>query len=207
MRQMPASRRGQSGVILFISLIVLIAMTLAGIALMRSVDTNVLVAGNLAFRQATTLAGDWGIEEARAWLNTNTGTSLYTSQPGVTNGGSYYANFQSGVDLIGVAPASDDFNWSGAGSPARNLGNDSAGNEVRYIIHRLCQFDGDPNSAAANCVKFTGGGGSGAASTGTKGVVGYGTAALPGVSSVYYRVTVRVSGPRNTLSFVQAILN
>jgi type IV pilus assembly protein PilX len=202
-----ASRRSQSGVILFIALIVLVAMTLAGIALMRSVDTNVLVAGNLAFRQGATLAGDWGIEEARTWLNTNTGNNLYTSQPGITNGTSYYANFQSGVDLLGVGSASDDFNWTGTGSPARNLGTDSAGNEIRYIIHRLCQFDGDPNSAAANCVKFSGGGGSTAASTGTKGVVAYGTAALPGVSAVYYRVTVRVSGPRNTLSFVQAVLN
>ena len=207
MRRLPASRRGQSGVILFISLIVLVAMTLAGIALMRSVDTNVLVAGNLAFRQGATMAGDWGIEEARAWLNANPGNVLYGSQPGVTNGTSYYANFQSGVDLLGVGSASDDFNWTGGSSPARNLGTDAVGNEVRYIIHRLCQFDGDPNSAAANCVKFSGGGGSTAASTGTKGVVGYGTAALPGVSVVYYRVTVRVAGPRNTLSFVQAILN
>jgi hypothetical protein len=207
MRRMPAPRRAQSGVILFIALIVLVAMTLAGIALMRSVDTNVLVAGNLAFRQGTTLAGDWGVEEARTWLNTNGGTTLYTSQPGVSNGTSYFANFQSGVDLIGVGTASDDFNWTGGGSAARNLGSDPAGNEVRYIIHRLCQFDGDPNSAAANCVKFSGSGGSSAATTGTKGVVGYGTAALPGVSVVYYRVTVRVSGPRNTLSFVQAILN
>lgn len=207
MRRMPAPRRAQSGVILFIALIVLVAMTLAGIALMRSVDTNVLVAGNLAFRQGATLAGDWGVEEARTWLNTNGGTTLYTSQPGVANGTSYFANFQSGVDLIGVGTASDDFNWTGGGSAARNLGNDPAGNEVRYIIHRLCQFDGDPNSAAANCVKFTGSGGGAAATTGTKGVVGYGTAALPGVSAVYYRVTVRVAGPRNTLSFVQAILN
>jgi type IV pilus assembly protein PilX len=207
MRGLRASRRAQSGVILFIALIVLVAMTLAGIALMRSVDTNVLVAGNLAFRQGTTLAGDWGIEEARTWLNTNTGNTLYTSQPGVTDGTSYFANFQSGVDLLGVGTAADDFNWTSAGSAARNLGTDAAGNEVRYIIHRLCQFDGDPNSAAANCVRFSGGGGSAAASTGTKGVVGYGTAALPGVSTVYYRVTVRVAGPRNTLSFVQAILN
>lgn len=199
-------RRAQGGVILFIALIVLVAMTLAGIALMRSVDTNVLVAGNLAFRQGTTLAGDWGIEEARAWLNANNaGETLWNSQPGVTNGSAYFSNYQSGVDLVGIGTTSDDFNWTS--SSARNLGADPAGNEVRYVIHRLCQFGGDPNGAAANCVKFSGGGGSAPASTGTKGVVGYGTAALPGVSAVYYRVTVRVSGPRNTLSFVQAILN
>lgn len=206
MRRLPASRRGQSGIILFISLIVLVAMTLAGIALMRSVDTNVLIAGNLAFRQGATLAGDWGVEEARTWLTANnTGTNLHNSQPGVANGTSYFANFQSGLDLIGIGAPSDDFNWNSAS--ARNLGTDAVGNEVRYVIHRLCELSGDPNSATANCVKFSSGGGTTPASTGTKGVVGYGTAALPGVSTVYYRVTVRVIGPRNTASFVQAILN
>jgi type IV pilus assembly protein PilX len=206
MRRNPRmARRGQRGVVLFIALIVLVAMTLAGIALMRSVDTNVLIAGNLAFRQSTTMAGDWGIEAARAWLTANTGTPLYNSQPAITDGSSYFSNFQSGVDLIGVGVTSDDFNWNS--TSARNLGTDSAGNEVRYVIHRLCALSGDPNSATANCVKFTGGGGVAPASTGTKGTVGYGSAALPGVSSVYYRVTVRVTGPRNTVSFVQAILN
>ena len=82
MRPMRPLRRAQSGVVLFIALIILVAMTLAGIALMRSVDTNVLIAGNLAFRQATTLAGDWGIEEARSWLTANTsGETLYSRNP------------------------------------------------------------------------------------------------------------------------------
>ena len=46
---MRPSRRKQSGVVLFISLIILVAMSLAGIALIRSVDTSNLIAGNLAF--------------------------------------------------------------------------------------------------------------------------------------------------------------
>ena len=40
-------RRTQSGVVLFIALIVLVAMTLAGIAIMRSVDTGNQIAGNV----------------------------------------------------------------------------------------------------------------------------------------------------------------
>jgi hypothetical protein len=56
---------------LFVALIVLVAMSLAGIALMRSVDTNVLIAGNLAFRQGATARGDWGVEDARTWITAN----------------------------------------------------------------------------------------------------------------------------------------
>jgi Tfp pilus assembly protein PilX len=61
----PVPRR-QRGAILFIALIVLVAMSLAGIALMRSVDTNVLIAGNLAFRQSASRPRTPGSGAARS---------------------------------------------------------------------------------------------------------------------------------------------
>lgn len=207
----------QSGVVLFIALIVLVAMSLAGVALLRSVDTNVLIAGNLAFRQGATLAADWAIEDARLLLSTNTGsgvTTLNLDQPGLTQAAgipnppwpnsAYYANWQQGLDLIGnTANPADDFDWN----TARSMGTDAGGNTVAYVIHRLCDVAGDPASASVSCIKSASGGGSGASDSGTKGVVAYGSAALPGISTLYYRVTVRVQGPRNTLSYVQAVLN
>ena len=98
-------RRAQQGVVLFVSLIILVAMTLAGIALMRSVDTNVLIAGNLAFRQANTMYADTGVEAARAWLTANT-ASLNNNQPGGAL--HYWANYQLGVNFLGTAPVSSD---------------------------------------------------------------------------------------------------
>ena len=53
-----ASRQG--GVVLMIALIILVALTLGGIALVRSVDTTNLISGNLAFQQAATRAGEAG---------------------------------------------------------------------------------------------------------------------------------------------------
>lgn len=205
MRRSRVAARSQRGVILFVALIILVAMSLAAVALVRSVDTNVLIAGNLAFRQGATMAGDGGIEVARNWLNANAGgTTLETDQPAVTGGTGYWANWQSGTDLYGeTATTTDDYNWSNAIS----VGTDAGGNDVRYVIHRLCSQAGPPTSSSVTCVTRTGGGGSGPASTGTKGAVAYGSGALPGVSSTYYRVTVRIAGPRNTLSFVQAVLN
>jgi hypothetical protein len=194
--------RAQRGVVLFIALIVLVAMSLAGIALMRSVDTNVLVAGNLAFRQTNTMYGDVGVEAARTWLGSNTGV-LADNQPlGVLY---YWANWQQGLDFIqGTSSTSDDYDWSQAASVA----SPDPAFEISYVIHRLCGGSGDPSSAGANCMKTTASGGAGGTSTGgTKGVVAYGAQALPGTSTVFYRVTVRIKGPRNTLSFVQAILN
>ncbi len=58
--------RSQRGVILIITLIVLVAMTLASIAMVRSVDTSTVIAGNLAFKQSATASGDAGLEAAIA---------------------------------------------------------------------------------------------------------------------------------------------
>jgi len=193
-------RRNERGVILFIALIVLVAMSLAGIALMRSVDTNVLIAGNLAFRQGATMAADWGIEGARTWLEANKGgTTLHTNQP-VTH---YWANWQTGKDLVGVGTTADDYDWG----DASNLGTDSAGNEVRFVIHRMCVNAGPPADAGANCMRSTvgAGGAGGLGSPKEEAAVGSGALSTPG--TVFYRVTVRVTGPRNTFSYVQAILN
>jgi len=199
MTPIAASRRGQRGVILFVALIVLVAMSLTGIALMRSVDTNVLVAGNLAFRQGATAAADWGVEAARAYLK----TTLDGNKAAMDNdnpAAAYYSSWQAGLDLIGTTGS--PFDWQALGTL---VGTDSAGNEVRYVLHRMCAASGPSSGALADCVKSSAGSGGGAAGS-TKGTVSYGTLGLATPPSVYYRVTVRVRGPRNTLSFVQAML-
>jgi type IV pilus assembly protein PilX len=214
-------KRAQQGVVLFIALIVLVAMSLAGVALLRSVDTNVLIAGNLAFRQGATMAGDWGVEDARKLLDrnsrdpiTNTPLTILNSDTpvlaqlaGIPNppwpNTTYYATWQQNLDLTGnTSTTADDFDWSGA----RSMGTDAGGNQVSYVVHRLCEQAIGSGDAGNNCVRSTGGSGA-ASDDGTKGVVSYGGTALPGTSTVYYRVTVRIVGPRNTVSYVQAILN
>ena len=190
MRPFPAfaPRNSQRGVILFVALIVLVAMSLAGVALMRSVDTNVMIAGNLAFRQGATLAGDRALEDplngARAWLLLPANKPLLDVDQSVPY---YWANWQSAVNML------TDFNWADP-TITNVLPDDGSGNEVRYVIHRMCQFAGDQNAPNANCVKVP----TSAIGVSTKGAVGYGTQALPGSSATYYRVTVRIAGPRNT---------
>ena len=54
--------RLQQGVVSFIALVALVVMSLAAVALIRSVDTATLIAGNLAFKQAATASADAGVE-------------------------------------------------------------------------------------------------------------------------------------------------
>jgi len=184
------ARRAQRGAVLFIALIVLVAMSLAGLALMRGVDTGTLIANNLAFKQSATMGGDLGVEAARTWLISNAGASLNNDQPAVPNGNGYWSTSQDALDLINV------YDWT----TAVNVGTDAAGNQVSYVIQRLCDASGP--TTAANCLKSS----SSTAAASSKGGATYGTYGIAAPTDAYYRVTVRVSGPRNTVSFVQATM-
>jgi hypothetical protein len=48
------SRAGQDGIVMWVALVVLIVMSLAGLAMMRQMGTGVSVAGNVAFKQNAT---------------------------------------------------------------------------------------------------------------------------------------------------------
>lgn len=58
----------QRGVVLLVALIALIALSLSGLALMRSVDTSNIVSGNFAFNEATTQMAEIGMENAQAFI-------------------------------------------------------------------------------------------------------------------------------------------
>lgn len=190
----------QQGVVLFIALIMLVAMSLAGIALMRRVDTGTLIAGNLAFRQNTVQAADLGVEAARSWLLGQATANLYNDLPG----NAYYATWQENLDLLGNNPANVDYDWSTAANVTAGPYAPPAGYAIRYVIHRLCAGSGDPTGSAASCIKL--GGSAGTAASGTKGAAAYGTYAISVPTNAAYRVTVRVSGPRNALSYVQVTM-
>lgn len=204
---MDARLSRERGVILFIALIVIVAMALAGIALVRSVDTNVIVAGNIAFKQAATNAADQGVEAARTWLLAN--KAALSDDQVVANTSAYYSNWQATLDLTGNDPAKADFDWNA--NSLQVTPNDGAGNRVRYVIHRMCA-DSNKTPSSTTCVKVssttTGSSSSGGEFSGRRGYEGSGASSSFTLTStvVYYRVTVRVDGPRNTTSYVQALM-
>ncbi len=192
----------QRGVVLVVTLIVLVAMTLAGIALLRSVDTSTVIAGNLSFKQSAVASGDAGVETAIAWLTANT-ANLQQDIPG----SGYYATSQDALDLTGNKPGGgteDDLDWGDADA-VRTLERDDAGNQVAYIIHRMCDSAGPLNGATcATEQTFRGGSSQGA----SRQMLTYQPGAWESVANRgYYRITARVSGPRNTTSYIQVVVS
>jgi type IV pilus assembly protein PilX len=208
-------RARQRGVVLLITLIVLVAMTLATIAMVRSVDTTNIIAGNLSFQQAATHSGDLGIETGMRWLQASKfGTTLQANNntvgysavradpPAGTSWDTFWAQTLNGFKTALT------FDSNGIPNPAGSTGGqerDLAGNKVEYVIQRMCVNPGDPLASGTLCSKVPDNiVPTATASSGNSG--GSGATILKPGTAVYYRITSRVSGPRNTVSYVQSIV-
>jgi Tfp pilus assembly protein PilX len=193
-----ASARNQSGVVLFIALIVMVALSIAGIALLRSVDTSVSVTANLGFRQASIPPTNWAIENAvRALFEKATiadknknfkDENYYAYRVQIKDGGKTEDTHGVPYFLQGTKP--DNY-------PADFVKEtDSAGNTIRYVIERMCRDEGE--ATVANCDM-------------SPPKQAYATTAME-LNKIliervpFYRLTVRIDGPNNTTTFAQAML-
>jgi type IV pilus assembly protein PilX len=186
----------QRGIALPIALIMLVILMIGSVGLVRTIDTAVLISGNMAFKHSATLAADQGISAAVNWLATQTTAGALNT----TNTGQGYCSSLHNDDssINGWDPAT---NWSGACTPFA-LTADSAGNRVDYLIHRLCANPNtSPSSQAGLCSTATGTSvGFAETSSRRTGRDLIGTT----VVNIAYRITVRVQSARGTRSFVQS---
>jgi len=202
---LPPSRM-QRGIVMFIALLVMVALSLAGIALIRSADTATVVSGNLAFKQAAVYAVDRSVEQAvKALFDPTADPSV--SSPTIVNkdvdlaAENYFACVQAagGGCLPPNAPIPEIPTVLTTSTLAKTLtrvaSNDGADNVGYYVIERMCATAG---AASSNCNLALGSLGADAGTQHYEGIV------RPG--GAFYRVTVRVEGPRNTVAYAQTIL-
>ena len=208
-RRAPICNSHQRGVVLFIALIVMVAMSLAAIALMRSVDTTSAVIGNLAFRQASILPANYGIEDAAAGLFNDANPANIARIADVrvdTPAQNYYATHSQVAgwdDQYGVPQPLQT--KAAAALLQRPPMTDGAQNTVTYVTERMCNpnapiIPADKSAANTWCDMMPP-----KQSPGT--TINDPMAAIISAQP-FYRVTVRVDGPpgTNTVSFAQAML-
>ncbi len=195
----------QRGLVLFFALIALLVLSLAAVALIRSVDTSTLIAGNLAFRQAATTSGDAGVETAVTWLRTTDAANAalnVLNNPAhafnVTNAASgYHSNVDPALSLFA------DATWNAITAIPEIT--DSSGNRIRYIIQRMCRTANTPIQTA-DCL-FSGA----LVDTGGQNIplpqeICTGAGCPAAGQSPQIRITTRTQGPKNTVSYVQAFV-
>jgi len=135
----------QRGVVLFLTLIALLAMSLAAVALIRSVDTNTMISGNLAFKQSATTSADEGIWKSMIWLSliaNQNAAILAENDPALAHAFNttnlavrpgYYSIFDPNLDVTATGT------WLGANATSLAY-TDKSGNSSKYIIQRMCRF-------------------------------------------------------------------
>ncbi|MBL8399256.1 MAG: hypothetical protein JNL84_14120, partial [Candidatus Accumulibacter sp.] len=114
------------------------------------------------------------------------------------------------------SPATFDWENNSRLILAADANGNITGNEVRIVTHRLCESPGlsvqnvlqkcvvvNPDAVSGRAGGSKGGGGAGG--TGGDGG-GYSSAGISEEPPPYYRVTARVRGPRNTISYTQVIM-
>jgi Tfp pilus assembly protein PilX len=179
----------ERGVVLIYTLIILLILMIGAVALVRSMNTSLFSAGNLAFRRDLVNQG----EQAVSNVITSFTTGAF-AVPGTTNADVAAANYSSTIlptNAQGVPNVLLNDTSFAAAWTAPDITGATGDINIRYIIDRMCSATGP--SSSAQCVQ------SSAAPTG-------GTApgtGLPPPSATVYRLTVRVSGARSTQVFLQ----
>lgn len=185
-----AAKRGERGIVLIIALVVLVVMTIAGLLMFRATGTGVEIAGNVGFKQNATSMADLGTETGFAWVYAQ------RSAPNVLNADStanaYFAVWDDTFNPL-------TFDWSKA---KQVTANDGMGNQVRYVIHRLCSLPGPPTDPGQKCAIPQASG----VSLGSGGGGGDGGGFSSLVGQPYYRITARVDGVRGAVSYTQMVM-
>ena len=186
------ARRTQRGLVLVVVLGVLGLLLLAGLGVLRTVDTGNVIAGNFSFQQAAVQASDRAVSDA-----------ITTMQVLVAGGNGntavanrYYSVRESALDARGFPSA---INWNNVpctnelGTAIADCSVSDGSLRVQYVVERLCTQSPvltDLDSLRARC-EFE-------ATT---------TAATAEAVALRYRVLVRVRGPRNTDGWFEAVVS
>jgi type IV pilus assembly protein PilX len=181
----------QAGITLFLTLIALVSMTLAAIAMMRSIDTGNIVAGNLALKQGASQESDVGINVAFNCLDKNgaliTGGNLDANNATCN----YYASLQPDSNKPFGVP---DVLESASTLPT----NPTTGYTVSFVIERMCNLTGTFENA--KCIPSPFGRKESKISARSNNQTLIPPQAL-------YRISVKTSGPRNVATYSQMIMS
>lgn len=191
----PTIVKCQHGVVLFVALIALVVMSLAAVALIRSVDTNTLITGNLSFKQSSVIAADQGIEAALVALNAQAIANAAALNTSSAADGYFVTFLAPSPNLDDLAVLKSDATWAANSVEVPSVGSEN----IRVIVQRMCRNELDPTKETCLFGEEEVGSGS----KGVKGATEAG-AKINGAPSPMYRVTVRAIGPKNTVSYTQA---
>jgi type IV pilus assembly protein PilX len=198
MRRMgPPQRRSsrQHGMSLLVTLLAMLILSVSAVALIHSFDTSLLLAGNLAFKRDLVNEGERGMAAAIVLFDSGAlaDDSARTADLLTSNYSSRILEVNArGIPLVLI----NDTTFSGAHMSAADIADSTTGVKIRTVIDRQCADAGSFDATSCVYTPSTSDVG------GTNWVKKAGSDYMP-----VYRISVRVSGPRNTQVFLQTTLS
>lgn len=183
---------GERGMVLLAVLVVLVVTLLAGMGVLRAVQTGNAMAGNFSFHQAAMQASDRAITDALSEV-----ANRVAAGQGNTGLPNRYLNVIDGtVNAMGV-PASVD--WAQVrcvdekGALVSDCAADDGNYRIQYVVERRCS--GNPDFSDIGDIRSR---------------CEYEPSPTAGSATtiaLLYRVLVRVRGPRGTESWFEAMVS
>lgn len=178
------ARRRQQGVALPVMLIVLVIMLISGAYLLKSSNSATMTTSNMAYQSVLNKANDLALMTASEWLSATWSGNRVALESDVAASG-YVANLDTTQTVH-----SPNF-WAGKASVT-----DADGNNIEYVIHRMCLTAGNWNVAPNKCMQTS----ANTFSPGTSVALGSSLSStavqLAGSPQLHYVITARIYGPR-----------
>jgi type IV pilus assembly protein PilX len=170
----------QMGYFTLTAIILLVIMLITTLSLIRSSTTTTLISGNLAFKHAAMQYSDISFAQALTQLN-----NLVNQEVDIP--GQYFATKQP-QDVNGLPTT---INWGNVPTAVQNQF------VLQYVIERLCSGALPIVSTITQCMTYS-------RSQASSNNVGSQLYTPP--PAIYFRVTTKITGPHNSVSYVQEIL-
>ncbi|MCB4365661.1 hypothetical protein KIH07_18145 [Hydrogenophaga taeniospiralis] len=183
-------RRQEQGVVLIGTLFALVLLMLAAAAMLRSSDISAMLAGNLSFQRDLTNQAERGFAAARKLMGSGALATESARESSLASGN--YAAARLTTNASGIPKVlTSESTYKDAKYSVADISEN--GVTVRFVIDRQCLAAGAFNEA--NCET----------SAGSSDASGSSWLRKPGSERrPLYRVSVRVTGPRNTQAFFQS---
>jgi type IV pilus assembly protein PilX len=188
-------RPRQQGVVLIYALITLVIMLIGAVAISRSISANQFNVGNIGFKRDLTNQGE---RAALAALDAVRGAGVLADET-IRTKSKIAANYSATIlptNAHGIPTALlSDAAFAAVGTTANDITVPNMRVTVRYVIDRLATAEGECSSSTCTMA--------GGAPQTFGGAAAKNSTLTPPEQAVY-RLTLRVTGPRNTLSFYQS---
>jgi hypothetical protein len=196
-----AARGAQKGMVLLMVLVSIVILLLAAVALVHSTGTGLFAAGNLGFRRDLVNQSGRAISAAMGKFAANGPLSSASAVQQDSKDDNYSSTvlpadgFPSnsspsathGIPNVLMNPTQFDMTYT-----KNNIVDATTQVTIRYVIDRLCTTSGAPDPST--CMVST--------TVSDKGGTNW-LAKAGGSSTPVYRISVLLTGPRNTQAFVQ----